>query len=108
MIEKKISEALRRARERITDDEFARKLYDALCNRLLYGSEAVQYTWKEAAEIIVDMRGFEESFMYFYHSGNEYDVDPEIKKIFDAFGIGLERPDDKYEENKSYLVSKKM
>lgn len=76
------------------DDYYAQLFYAALCNTewcrntvesMLKGEAEYQFSWRSAADLVAYIRDGM-SYMEFYASGNEGEVDDEIRK--DLLNIG--------------------
>lgn len=65
-------QALSKFRDRVQDDEFAKDLYMALCNRRwknVETGEVYSCTWRYAGGLVAELRGKGENYMAFYCSG---------------------------------------
>lgn len=77
-------------KEKISDREFAIKVYANLCNIIWYdyiNNKLIKYTWRSAARFVAELRNSGETYINFYCSGGEGVISEEIEKIFNENGI---------------------
>lgn len=77
---------------RMSDIEFANKVYANLCNLVWYdyiNDECISFSWRGSGGFVASIRSIGEDYMDFYCSGNEGDVDGEIESIFNENGVVL-------------------
>jgi hypothetical protein len=77
---------------KISDIEFANKVYANLCNLVWYdyiSDECISFSWRGSGGFVASIRNIGEDYMDFYCSGNEGEVDEEIEKLFNENGIVL-------------------
>ncbi len=79
-------------REKLEDDDYALKVYNALCNNLWVhhqSKEVFHCSWRAAGSIVAANRRVHGDYLDYYCSGEEGTVDEEIKKDFKEIGWSL-------------------
>ncbi len=70
-------------------EDLAQKVYRALCNmRWKKGEEVVVFSWRASATLIADITNAD-SYLEYYCSGKESEVDPEVEELFKSWGYEL-------------------
>lgn len=81
---------LEKLKNRLQNEQFACKLYSALCNMRWKNksnpSEVYSCSWRYAGGLVADLRDKGEDYLDFYCSGNEGVVDEEIRELLDELG----------------------
>ena len=94
-------------RDKMDNDEYANKVYDALCNtewQHVETKEIFHCSWRYAGGIVARNRRYREDYMDFYASGSEGVVGSEIVYDFAKLGwVLLEETSDIKEEDKKDL-----
>ena len=73
-------ETLLLLQDKLKDNDYANKMYAALCNTTWIHESNITYgcTWRYAGGLIATIRNMDETYLHFYCNGNEGIVDPEI------------------------------
>ena len=76
-------------RKKLEDFSYAEKVYNALCNNIWENVETKEHfhsSWRHSGSIVAENRRYGESYMDFYCSGKEGEVDAEVAKDFAFLG----------------------
>ena len=76
-------------KDKLQDDDYAEKLYGALCNVIWFNQEkSLTYScsWRYAGGLVARVRNKGEDYLNFYCSGNESIVDKEIENDLNKLG----------------------
>lgn len=91
---------------RLVNDNYAKKMYSALCNmrwRNIETREVYSCSWRYAGGLIAGIRGMKENYLDFYCGGNEGKVDPEIGRDLGELGwVPLPWPEVGFEDDDGY------
>ena len=78
---------LRSLHERLEDDDFARRVYAALCNTDWRRGDAEFWcTFRQAAELIAEIRGRGESYLDFYWSMHAGEIADAVRVALGELG----------------------
>jgi len=76
-------------RKKLEDDAYAVKVYGALCNvqwQNVETNEIFTVSWRGAGDIVANNRRFNQSYLEYYCSGNEGEIDAEVAEDFAKLG----------------------
>lgn len=108
-LEKNFERCLHILFPRLLDDNYARKMYGALCSmrwRNLETREVYSCSWRYAGGLVAGARYKKEHYLDFYCGGNEGVIDTEIEKDLGELGwvplpwskVSFDEDDDGYSE----------
>ena len=89
IFEKSLEWDIAKLRDKLEDEMYAVKVYDALCNnnwKHKETNELFQCSWRYAGSIVANNRRFNQDYLSFYFSGNEGNIDPEVMSDFENLG----------------------